>query len=157
MAVSLKPMHPHDFVPYMQHSIREYAVEKQRAGTWLPNEAFSRAQAEFKNLLPLGLDTPNHYFLTLFDRFEQKIGIIWLHYSLATRSREAFIYDFEIFEPYRGNGLGQAALLCLFDYCRHVGLEKVSLHVFAHNTRAHHIYQKLGFVNTDINMTKRLI
>ncbi|MFX3618131.1 MAG: GNAT family N-acetyltransferase [Sporolactobacillus sp.] len=154
MNVFLTQMNEADFQPYALQSIREYAAEKQKAGTWLPDEALHRAEAEYHFLLPQGYATPNHYFFSLTDEKQQKIGIIWLHYSPLQRNREGFIYDFQIFTPYRDHGLGQSAMRTFFDYCRNHGLQKLSLHVFAHNDRAVHIYQKLGFLATDINMTK---
>lgn len=144
------------FTPYVTRSIQDYAAEKQRAGAWLPDEAMAHSENEFRLLLPQGQSTPNHYFFSLVHESGQPIGVIWLHYSLADRSRQAFIYDFEIFDPFQGQGFGQQAMHALFAYCQQYGLAKLSLHVFAHNTRARHIYQKLGFIETDINMTKYL-
>ncbi|MFT8391030.1 MAG: GNAT family N-acetyltransferase [Sporolactobacillus sp.] len=156
MTLRLIPMATSLFAPYVSRLIQEYAVEKQRAGTWLPDQALAYSENEFRRLLPQGQSTPNHYFFSFVDQSGQPIGVIWLHYSQADRSRQAFIYDFEIFEPFQGQGYGQKALQTVFAYCQQSGLAKLSLHVFAHNTRARHIYQKLGFIETDINMTKYL-
>lgn len=156
MNVFIVQMNESDFQPYVRQSICQYAAEKQKAGTWLAIEALRRAEAEYRLLLPQGFATPNHHFLSLLDETQRKIGLIWLNYSPVQQSKEAFIYDFQIFEPYQDQGLGQSAMRALFDYCRNHGLQKLSLHVFAHNTRAFHVYQKLGFLSTDINMTKYL-
>ncbi|MCO7175884.1 GNAT family N-acetyltransferase [Sporolactobacillus kofuensis] len=154
MSVQIMPMPKIDFSSYLAHSVEEYAKEKQVSGAWSADEAIQNARADIHRLLPQGYDTPNHQFLSLVDPSGIKVGIFWIH--ISPRNREAFIYDFEIFEAYRNLGLGQSAMQALFAYCHHLGLIKISLHVFAHNTRAYHVYQKLGFLDTDINMSKLL-
>ncbi|WP_157800344.1 GNAT family N-acetyltransferase [Sporolactobacillus pectinivorans] len=149
-------MNEEDFEPYMKKMVREYADEKQKAGTWPADEALKKAQEEIKRLLPDGYQTPGHYFLTLLNSSGEKIGLFWLNYALNEPSRRAFIYDFEIFEPYRNGGFGQSALDGLFEYCKTASLKEIRLHVFAHNDRAIHVYRKLGFRATDMMMTKQL-
>ncbi|MCL1630673.1 GNAT family N-acetyltransferase [Sporolactobacillus sp. CPB3-1] len=153
MSILIASLPENEFAPYLAHSAQTYAEEKQRSGAWPTDQALINAQTEIGRLLPQGYRTPNHQFLSLVESGKE-VGIIWLHISPARR--EAFIYDFEIFEPYRNQGLGQQSMQTLFAYCRTLGLMKISLHVFAHNTRAYHIYQKLGYLATDINMSKQL-
>ncbi|MCO7124910.1 GNAT family N-acetyltransferase [Sporolactobacillus shoreicorticis] len=154
MSILITDMLEEDFAPYLDNSTKEYAKEKQQSGAWPAERALMNARAEISRLLPQGYRTANHRFLSLVDETGRKVGIFWL--QLSPERREAFIYDFEIFEPYRGHGLGQLAMQTLFVYCRTLGLIKISLHVFAHNTRAYHVYQKLGYQATDINMSKWL-
>lgn len=154
MNVLITEMLEIDFAPYLEHSSLEYAKEKQASGAWPADLALQNARAEISRLLPQGYFTPNHQFLSLVDALGRKVGILWLH--ISPQRKEAFIYDFEIYEPYRDQGLGQTAMQALFAYCRSLGLAKIRLHVFAHNARAHHVYEKLGFQATDINMSKFL-
>jgi len=37
-----------------------------------------------------------------------------------------------------------------------MNVKKISLHVFAHNERAIHVYNSLGYEKTDYYMSKRL-
>ncbi|BBN99485.1 MULTISPECIES: GNAT family N-acetyltransferase [Sporolactobacillus] len=154
MNLLIAQMQEDDFPNYLAHTSQEYAKEKIKTGTWPADQALILAQAEIRSLLPQGMHTPNHHFLSLIDESGIKLGIFWLH--LAPVQKEAFIYDFEIYEPFRGHKLGQLAMQNLFDYCRALGICKISLHVFAHNQRAYHVYKKLGFIETDINMTRLL-
>ncbi|GGL42633.1 GNAT family N-acetyltransferase [Sporolactobacillus putidus] len=156
MTVKITEMKETDFHPYMRRMVQEYAVEKQRTGTWTAEEALQNAIDEFNRLLPRGFFTPDNHFFTFLDDLGRGIGRLWLYYHLNDLTRDAFIYDFEIFSAFRDQGFGQAALNELFHYCRRIGLEKLSLHVFAHNQRAIHVYRKLGFTATDINMFKYL-
>ncbi len=51
----------------------------------------------------------------------------------------------------RGQGLGQEALLLAIEYCwLHLNLRRITISVFATNTPALHIYDKLGFVREGI-------
>lgn len=156
MIVKITDMKETDFLPYMHRMVQQYAVEKQRSGAWTAEDAPHNAIDEFNRLLPRGFFTPNNHFFTFLDGLGRKIGRLWLYYHLNESNRNAFIYDFEIFDTFQNQGLGQAALNALCDYCRKAGLEKLSLHVFAHNQRAMHVYQKLGFAATDVNMLKYL-
>ncbi|WP_425462714.1 GNAT family N-acetyltransferase [Melghirimyces algeriensis] len=70
--------------------------------------------------------------------------------------KEAFIYDFLIFEDAQGRGWGQNALQALEEHVGKHGVKKISLHVFAHNKRAIHLYQKLNYQATNIYMSKWL-
>lgn len=150
-------MNKEDFEPYVKKMVQEYADEKQKASRYMAaDEALKKAQEEIKRLLPDGYQTRDHYFLTLLDSSGEKIGLFWLNYALNEPSKRAFIYEFEIFEPYRNGGFGQSALDGLFKYCKTAGLKEIRLHVFAHNDRALHVYQKLGFRATDMMMTKQL-
>ena len=70
--------------------------------------------------------------------------------------KEAFIYDFYIFEEHQGKGYGKSSLEVLEKLVKEKGIEKLSLHVFAQNERAIHLYKKLNFEPTDITMSKRI-
>jgi ribosomal protein S18 acetylase RimI-like enzyme len=154
MSILITDMSENDFAPYLEYSTIEYAKEKQMNGTWPADRALMNARAEISRLLPQGYATPNHKFLSLVDGSGTKVGIFWLH--ISPERKEAFIYDFEILEAYRDHGIGQMAMQTLFAYCRALGIVKISLHVFANNERAYHVYQKLGYQATDINMSKLL-
>ncbi|MFT8870762.1 MAG: GNAT family N-acetyltransferase [Sporolactobacillus sp.] len=153
--VHLQPMPAHHFAAYAQESMQEYAEEKQKAGVTPAEDAYGQAVAEFQTLLPAGYRTPGHHFLSIINLAGEQIGIIWLYDVQAASG--AFIYDFRIFKPFRGRGCSQDALEALFQLCRAEGIRKLSLHVFAHNGRARHVYQKLGFRETDLQMTKWLM
>jgi RimJ/RimL family protein N-acetyltransferase len=39
---------------------------------------------------------------------------------------------------------------------KRLGLDRIGLHVFGHNSAARPLYEKLGYVPTNINMVKHL-
>ncbi|MNT65069.1 putative N-acetyltransferase YycN [compost metagenome] len=72
------------------------------------------------------------------------------------QGKEAFIYDFYIFEPYQRNGYGTEALAALDEEARKMNVTRIGLHVFGDNDRAFKLYQKMGYLITDITMSKKL-
>jgi RimJ/RimL family protein N-acetyltransferase len=48
--------------------------------------------------------------------------------------------------PHRGHGIGTALLDAAVAWSRRVGIRKLELHVFPHNTPAIHLYERFGFV-----------
>lgn len=145
------------YVAYLPEAIKEYAEEKVKAGTWAEVEALDRSAAEYGQLLPDGIQTKQHYLFSIVDDPEQPpVGMIWFQLSESTHGRTAFIFDFKIEEDHQGKGYGRQAMEMLEQVARRMNIKKIKLHVFAHNTRAIHLYETTGFVTTDLHMTKTL-
>ena len=51
-----------------------------------------------------------------------------------------------VHKEYRGRGIGKLLLAALVDWARQNGLPSISLHVFAHNSRAIALYKSAGFI-----------
>lgn len=145
------------YAAYLPEAIKEYAEEKVKAGTWAEVEALDRSAAEYRQLLPDGIQTKQHCLFSIVDDPEQPpIGMIWFQISESTHGRTAFIFDFNIEEGHQGKGYGRQAMEVLEQVARRMNIKKIKLHVFAHNTRAIHLYETTGFVTTDLHMTKTL-
>lgn len=157
MTVTLLPMTQDDFAHYTSKSILGYADEKVAAGTWTKEEAPEKSEKEFEKLLPEGLDS-EHQNLFAITKIEdkKKVGWLWYHFNPESPQKEAFIYDFLIFDELQGQGYGKVALMALDDHALANGIEKISLHVFAHNKRAIHLYEKLDYEAKDLIMSKWL-
>ncbi len=143
-----------NYEKYIIGNLKVYAAEKVKAGTWKAEEALDLAQKENKQLLPEGLETKGSYFYTL-SIDERIIGYLWFAKNQMNQS-DAFIYDFAIEPEFQNKGFGTQALEQIFIEAKKLGFEKISLHVFGSNQRAIHVYHKLGFFNTDINMSHNL-
>lgn len=157
MTVSLIPMTQDDFAQYTSRAIEYYAEEKVKAGTWNNEKALEKSSHAYQTLLPDGLESTHHYlYAVLTSDNRQKVGWLWVKFDEKHPQKEAFIYDFLIFEDNRGNGYGKAALVALDDLASKRGIRKLSLHVFAHNKKAIQLYEKLNYQPTDINMSKWL-
>ncbi len=140
--IKLEPMSPSD-----------YAKDKVENGTWLAEDSLKNAEAEFVKLLPKGLETPNEFLWNVVDE-DQIVGILWAHHDPAKKS--FFVYDILIYDKFQNKGYGQQTLAALDDEARKLGVTKIGLHVFGSNHRALHVYEKMGFVVTDVEMMKTI-
>lgn len=153
--ITLTPMTEPDFQAYIAKAIQGYAREKIQAGNWTQDEAPERLRNQLESLLPQGIQTPNNYFFSLRDENGEKVGILWY----ASRPKQpglAFIYDFEIYPPFRRRGFASQAIIALEQEAKSRGLKRIELHVFGHNTAARALYNKMGFVETNVMMTKNI-
>ncbi|MFS0656479.1 GNAT family N-acetyltransferase [Bacillus sp. 179-C3.3 HS] len=153
--ITLQPMSQTDYDSLIGESIKNYAENKILAGTWAKEEAFKNAEDQFHHLLPQGIHTEDHELWNIIDG-EQVIGWVWLCFDPDHPQKEGFIYNFFLFEAYRGKGLAKRAIAALEKRAKLLGVQKLSLHVFAHNQIARSLYEKTGFSETGIYMSKRL-
>lgn len=153
--VKLVPMAQEDFEAYCERSIREYAEEHVKTGNWKASEALEKSRAEFKKLLPNGLQSKNEFIYSIVDESTgRKMGALWVEIKMDETPRRAFGYDFILEAQFRGKGFGKQALMALDEILQSKGVESMGLHVFGHNTNAFELYKKMGFEITNINMRK---
>ena len=158
--VTLQPMTPTEYEPWLEAEIKEYADEKVRAGNWSAAEAPERSAEEHRKLLPQGLVTPDNYLYTIRAELSPgtgttAVGMVWLAVP-PWKPPLAFVYDFRIDEPYRRRGFASQALAALEEKVRALGLDTIGLHVFGHNHAARALYEKAGYEVTNVNMAKKL-
>lgn len=157
MSIALRMMSTNDYKKYLSDATKDYAEDKIAAGTWEKTEALQRAKESFESLLPAGKDTPEEYLYTIVDeQLDEKVGFLWVHLNKGKSISSFFIYDFIIFEPFRNLGYGKQTLACIEKIGKEFGVSKIDLHVFAHNKGAIHLYEKAGFIPTDISMSKQI-
>lgn len=158
--IQLRRMNGAEYERFIKRLIRDYAADKVQAGTWTEAEAPRLAEESLHKFLPQGLDTPDAYLyvITLHEqqKNEQGIGIIWFNITDTPVGAEAFILEFWIEDAYQGQGYAKQTLRALDEEARRRGVRKIGLHVFGHNTRAFELYKKMGYVVTDIQMSKEL-
>lgn len=156
--VRLVPMTEAELQAYLAGAIDNYAQEHVRAGNWLPEEAHQKSANEFRQLLPDGVASKDQYLFSIEDAASGRhIGMLWLAVIVKGAHRTGFIYDFNVDEAQQGKGYGREALKALDEKAAELGVEALSLHVFGHNPRAIHLYEKMGYEVTDLHMTKQLI
>lgn len=155
--ITLIPIELNDFEAFLEHEIIEYAQEKVKSGNWLAEEALEKSRTEFLGLLPDGPQTKDQFVLTIFnEQSRQKLGVLWIQVKLGDTCPHAFILDFVIEPQFRGQGFGKQALQALDKMLLEMGVESISLHVFAHNTNAISFYEKMGYAVTNLYMGKKL-
>jgi ribosomal protein S18 acetylase RimI-like enzyme len=144
-----------EFQAYRAADIAEYAQEHVKAGRWRPEESLHLAEQEFNDLLPDGLATPNQYLFSLKDEaLGTQVGRLWFAVRDEGSKPTAFVFNIVIFEAFRRHGYGTQAMQTLEEKVRELGLSTISLHVFGHNHIARAMYEKLGYVTTNVMMSK---
>ncbi len=153
--VSLVPMSRATYDAWLARVVREYADEHVEAGNWLPGEALEKAQQQFDQLLPDGLHTAGQHLFSICELDGTEVGILWVGPRPGV-PRALFIWDIQVHEQARGHGFGGATLTALHAWAREQGFERVGLHVFGSNDVARRLYARAGYVETDVQMEKRL-
>jgi RimJ/RimL family protein N-acetyltransferase len=155
--IGFTPMTPQQYDSWLPRAIAEYAKDKVQARQWPALAATERATEAYRELLPHGLQTPEHHLLTVTDMVSgEPVGMIWFHCQTSADWTEAYIYNLEIEAPYQGRGLGKAAMAAVEGLMRDMGIQRIGLHVFGFNHRARHLYERSGYLTTGINMAKDL-
>lgn len=154
--IVLVPMTEAEFATYLAGAVRSYADAHLKAGDVQPDDALSRAQADYDELLPAGLRSPNQHLYSLAHDTLGTIGMIWFEFRDRNGRKSAFLYDFEIRAYLRGQGHGRRALELFEEKLRELGAESVRLNVFGYNHAARALYEKMGYEITGIGMKKRL-
>lgn len=144
--ISLEPMTEHAFLEYQSASIADYAQDLLANGLAADMEAaLERSMQQQEELLPDGLHSPGEYLWTVRNDAE-KIGILWVHSDDA----RSFIYDIEMLPTARGHGYGTETLRAAAAHTRDIGLPTLALNVFGSNERARRLYEREGYVVTEI-------
>ena len=144
-----------DFQGYLDKAIQGYAQDNIQAGNWRQDEALERSRDAFEGYLPQGIQTPNNYLFCLINENGEQVGILW-YATLPKQPGLAFIYDFEIYEPFRRRGYASQALAVMEQDAKARGSSHIELHVFGFNTAARALYKKAGYVETNVMMAKNI-
>ena len=155
--VRLEMMTEKEYEMWSEKLIEEYAQDHVEAGNWSAAEALERSRKDVESLLPDGVHTEKHFLYRVTDETtKEKVGFLWLAVRDQGAEKRGFIYDLEIEAAYRRMGYATAAMLALEVQARLLSIQRLGLHVFAHNPGAQALYEKLGYLVTDISMAKQL-
>ena len=154
--IELVPFTKEEFEAWLPRAIKEYAHEHVSTGRWSEAESMEKSREEHAKLLPHGPATPGHRMWSIVRASDhQPVGLLWIQVQDKPTPR-AFIFNIEVDSQFRRRGYAMQAMLRLEDEARAMGLGSIGLHVFGHNTAARPLYEKLGYVATNINMSKHL-
>ncbi|HEV2317121.1 MAG TPA: GNAT family N-acetyltransferase [Thermoplasmata archaeon] len=149
MKIRIAPMNDVQWTHFMSWCTRLYAEANAREGRWDPASAEANAAAEFREIAPQGQATPGHSFNHIVDDDGPgTVGQLWFVRRQEGGTNEMFIYWLGIDEPNRKKGYAAAALRALDDEARSHHVLRIGLHVFAGNSPAISLYQKMGYVTT---------
>ncbi|MGR9047504.1 GNAT family N-acetyltransferase [Halobacillus faecis] len=150
---TLRRMSEEEFVQYMDFSIAAYAKEKVAAGNWTEDEALEKARTSHAELLPDGRDTEHHFLYSILSEKGENAGSLWI---CKQSSDKAFIYDIRVSDEHQGQGHGKNAMRLAEEEARKIGVKKIGLHVFGHNTVARKLYENLSYKTTNVVMEKSI-
>ncbi|MGW2488897.1 GNAT family N-acetyltransferase [Streptomyces sp. NPDC001606] len=105
--VTVRPMTPDEYPEWVAAEKAQYAGDIIRAGFLSPEDAVRKADRDFAELVPEGLDTPDHTFLVL-EAAGERIGTGWLKHGYLPGV--SYGYSLYIHEQHRGKGYGRAAM-----------------------------------------------
>jgi ribosomal protein S18 acetylase RimI-like enzyme len=147
-----------DFASYLEQSISNYAEEKVKAGTWRDDGALVKSRETYARLLPEGNHTKDQHIFSLTDTEKnRKVGVLWLGIPGEDADSEgAFLFDLLVYPEFRRLGYGMQAMKAVEEVARHLGRNRISLHVFGHNRPAIELYEKSGYLVEDIVMYKEI-
>ena len=158
MALELRPLREDELADYLARGNVSYARDMVEQAGIPEHAARAKADRDWANLLPDGLESPGQHLFALEDTATgERVGDLWF----AERDSDfgdqaAFIYSIEIFEQFRGRGYGRQAMLALEDEARARGLARIVLNVFGGNDVARGLYRSVGYTETAVFMSKEL-
>jgi GNAT superfamily N-acetyltransferase len=132
--------------------ISDYAKEKVSVGHWQKDEAIELSKETFDKILKNGVDTDNHYIMTVYEDEEKKIGFVWFNIFKET----VFLNDLCIYDDFKGKGYEIQFVEALENRVAELGAKKINLHSFGYKEGEIAIYSKMGYEITDIYMTKKI-
>jgi len=157
MHIKLISLSGSEYPAWFDHQSKSYADDKVQAKQWAKEGAEERARQETQRFLTDGLDTPNHHVCHIIDtNSSQRVGTLWWFLSERFGRKVIFIFDLMIDHEFRRRGYASSALKELERIARDEKADALSLHVFAFNQGAYHLYQKLGYITTSMSMMREL-
>ncbi|HEY2794775.1 MAG TPA: GNAT family N-acetyltransferase [Micromonosporaceae bacterium] len=132
-----------EFEAFIDSAIAGYADQMAESGLVAPADALRQASTQFAELVPDGLATTSQAFLTVLAD-DVPVGTNWLMHG--QHPGLSFVYAVEVVEEHRGKGYGHAAMVIGERVSREAGDTHIALHVFAQNTTAIKLYERMSYV-----------
>lgn len=155
--VKLIPMNELEFEMYLQYSIQEYAQDQQKSGRQSEDEGVHEAEQQYQQLLPQGLQTPDHTLCMIVDEERDKsVGVLWFDQRAQENGQQVFINDIVIFEEFRRRGYAKRAMQQLEKQAAELGATSVGLRELEPNEAMRILYERLKHMVANMNMSKSL-
>lgn len=141
--IALKPYEINDFI---DRAVFEgmCSLLKSKEHTE-PDKAFAAARHNVASCFtPQHIDKQMVYHIYV-PKLKSKVGVMWLEKPYNPNQTSTFVAFILIEEAHRRKGYAEAALLQAEDLTRKLNLSTIELYVFAFNTGAKALYEKLGY------------
>lgn len=152
--IQLTRMTQKDFDAYLEMALPHLADELATARDVGAEEGKRLASESFRSLFPeWRVDSPDQFVFNVIDD-QSRVG--FLHFGIKRDRPEPYVYiwDISIDAKFRGKGYGKQVMLAAESKAVELGLKKIRLNVFGHNTPAVHLYERIGYQPESIAMEK---
>ncbi|WP_320066820.1 GNAT family N-acetyltransferase [Micromonospora sp. RTGN7] len=155
MPLTLAPMTADRFASLRMGLEQSYAENLAEARHLSLEAALATSSLQLAQLLPDGLATPDALLrLALVDGVE--VGWIWVTLPRPDGPSMSWIHNIEVYPAHQGRGhAGRMIGLVEVELAR-LGFDRLGLNVFADNTVAVRLYERLGFRVDAQQMSKRI-
>ena len=155
--VTLRKMTPEEYGAATKHREAESVrVLSRLMPEDLARERVLQGTARF---LPDGLETAGHHLLTAENGSGQAVGNAWVGpdpSQAAGAVSAAWLYDINVFAPFRRHGYGAAILAGVEELIAREGRTVLGLNVVGDNEAAIALYRRSGYDVTSMTMRKTL-
>ena len=152
--LTLAPFEPQELPGWLSAHGAAYLEECVAAG-----EERASAQervAEGRRLMfPGDAPAPGHFVYRVLDD-GVAVGVLWIGEERGAPPEHWWVWTIEIDEPFRGRGLGRAAMVLAEEEARRRGATQIGLNVFGGNHVARSLYASLGYEVSRLQMHKAL-
>lgn len=122
----------------------------------LARERVRKGTARF---LPDGLDTAGHHLLSAENGSGEVVGNAWIGpdpSQISGTASSSWLYDINVFAPFRRHGYGSGILEALEELVTREGGAVLALNVVGDNEAAIALYRRHGYEVSSMSMRKRL-
>ncbi|MDG4814715.1 GNAT family N-acetyltransferase [Micromonospora sp. WMMD956] len=155
MSLTLAPMTDDQLARLRVGLEQSYAENLAEARGLSPEAARAESLAQIGRLLPAGVASPGVLLrVALVDG--EEVGWIWLTLPDADRPTMAWIHNIEVQPAHRGRGHARRMIRLAEAELARLGVDRLGLNVFGHNTVAIQLYDSLGFRVAAQQMVKPL-
>lgn len=153
--IELIKMTKEEFEVYKTKLIKSYAETLAKNLKRDIETMLVQSEQQVNGLLKDGIETKEQYLYNVIDAIsKENVGILWV--NVKNEDHRAFIFDIEMKKEYQGRGYGKATLCELDRLMKTMGVKQIGLNVFADNPNALRLYEKSGYVVTNMNMVKEI-
>ena len=123
------------------------------------DEAVKRVLAGTTHFLPQGRDTAGHHLVVAENEAGDVVGDAWVGpdpQDTTGTADSAWLYDINVFEPFRRNGYGSAILAAAEELVAGEGRTRIGLNVVGDNDAAIGLYRRNGYHVSSLQLDKPL-
>ena len=146
MPIKIRKMTEDEFSYVYQWSVEQNTKELMKELHMSEEEAVKETVEEVSRMLPIGLETPDNYLMSIVESDSGKVvGFIWTLHELTAGRKQNFICDLAVWESEHRKGYGEAAIYLTEKKAAEAGCQEVVLFVNDNNHAAKALYRKCGF------------